>query len=64
MPELIGKLEPDAVALLAIDYLSHPDKLAQIGDRLRAVRGASGAAKKIAELVCEEVEVQSNSEMN
>ncbi len=64
VPELIGKLEPDAVALLAIDYLSHPDKLAQMGDRLRAVRGESGAAKKIAELVCEEIEVQSNSEMN
>ena len=63
VPELIGKLEPDAVAQLAIDYLSHPDKLAQMGDRLRAVRGASGAAKKIAELVCEEVEAQSNSEM-
>jgi len=64
VPELIGKLEPDAVAGLAIDYLSHPDKLAQMGDRLRAVRGESGAAKKIAELVCEEIEVQSNSERN
>jgi lipid A disaccharide synthetase len=64
VPELIGKLEPDAVAQLAIDYLSHPDKLAQMGDRLRAVRGESGAAKKIAELVCEEIEVQSSSERN
>jgi lipid-A-disaccharide synthase len=64
VPELIGKLEPDAVAQLAIDYLSHPDKLAQMGDRLRAVRGESGAAKKIAELVCEEIEVQSSPEMN
>ncbi|MBD1826470.1 lipid-A-disaccharide synthase [Microcoleus vaginatus GB1-A2] len=64
VPELIGKLEPDAVAQLAIDYLSHPDKLAQMGDRLRAVRGESGAAKKIAELVCEEIEVQSNSDKN
>ena len=64
VPELIGKLEPDAVAQLAIDYLSHPDKLAQMGDRLRAVRGESGAAKKIAELVCEEIELQSNFEMN
>jgi len=64
VPELIGKLEPDAVAGLAIDYLSHPDKLAQMGDRLRAVRGESGAAKKIAELVCEEIEVQSSYERN
>ncbi|MEG4312881.1 MULTISPECIES: lipid-A-disaccharide synthase [unclassified Microcoleus] len=58
VPELIGKLEPEVIAQLAIDYLSHPEKLAQMGDRLRAVRGESGAAKKIAELVCEEIEVQ------
>ncbi|MEG4022889.1 lipid-A-disaccharide synthase [Microcoleus sp. S13C4] len=64
VPELIGKLEPDAVAQLAIDYLSDPEKLAQMGDRLRAVRGESGAAKKIAELVCEEIEVQSNCHKN
>ncbi|MEG4391595.1 lipid-A-disaccharide synthase [Microcoleus sp. BROC3] len=64
VPELIGKLEPEVIAQLAIDYLSHPDKLAQMGDRLRAVRGESGAAKKIAELVCEEIEVQSNCHKN
>ncbi|UNU26815.1 lipid-A-disaccharide synthase [Microcoleus vaginatus] len=64
VPELIGKLEPDAVAGLAINYLSNPDKLVQMGDRLRAVRGKSGAAKKIAELVCEEIEVQSNCHKN
>ena len=57
VPELMGKLEPEAVALLAIDYLSHPEKLAQMGDRLRAVRGESGAAHKIAELVCEEIDL-------
>ncbi|MEG4441929.1 lipid-A-disaccharide synthase [Microcoleus sp. AT9_B5] len=58
VPELIGKLEPEVIAQLAIDYLSHPDKLAQMGDRLRAVRGESGAAKKIAELVCQEIDFQ------
>ncbi|MCC3564883.1 MULTISPECIES: lipid-A-disaccharide synthase [unclassified Microcoleus] len=56
VPELIGRLEADVVADLAIDYLSHPDKLARMGDRLRSVRGESGAARKIAELVCEEVD--------
>lgn len=60
VPELIGRLEPDVVADLAIDYLSHPDKLARMGDRLRSVRGESGAARKIAELVCEEVDFISN----
>jgi lipid A disaccharide synthetase len=57
VPELVGKLEPEVVAGLAIDYLSHPEKLAQMGDRLRAVRGESGAAKKIAELVYEELDL-------
>jgi lipid A disaccharide synthetase len=64
VPELMGKLEPEVVAGLAIDYLSHPDKLARMGDRLRAVRGESGAAHKIADLVCAEIEVQSNSDNN
>ena len=58
VPELMGKLEPEVVAKLAIDYLSHPEKLAQMGDRLRAVRGESGAAHKIAELVCEQIDLQ------
>ena len=57
VPELMGKLEPEVVAKLAIDYLSHPEKLAQMGDRLRSVRGESGAAHKIAELVCEEIDL-------
>jgi lipid-A-disaccharide synthase len=58
VPELVGKLEPEVVAKLAIDYLSHPDKLAQMCDRLRSVRGESGAANKIAQLVCEELDFQ------
>lgn len=58
VPELVGRLEADVVADLAIDYLSHPEKLARMGDRLRSVRGESGAARKIAELVCEEVDLQ------
>ena len=40
------------------DYLSNPDQLARIGDRLCSIRGESGAARKIAELVCEEVDLQ------
>ncbi len=58
VPELVGKLEPEVVAELAIDYLSHPEKLAQMCDRLRSVRGESGAANKIAELVYEELDLQ------
>ncbi|OCR01201.1 lipid-A-disaccharide synthase [Oscillatoriales cyanobacterium USR001] len=55
VPELIGKLEPQALAELAIDYLSHPEKLAEMRDRLRAVRGESGAATKLTQIVCEEI---------
>jgi lipid A disaccharide synthetase len=60
VPELVGRLEADVVAHLAIDYLSNPDKLARMGDRLRSVRGESGAAQKIAELVYEEVDLISS----
>jgi lipid A disaccharide synthetase len=55
VPELIGKLEPQALAALVIDYLSHPEKLAEMRERLRTVRGESGAAAKLAQLVYEEV---------
>ncbi|MFM9263834.1 lipid-A-disaccharide synthase [Tychonema sp. BBK16] len=58
VPELVGKLEPEVVAKLAIDYLSHPDRLAEMCDRLRSVRGESGAANKIAELVCGQLDLQ------
>lgn len=55
VPELLGRLQPEAVAELVIDYLSHPEKLQEMRDRLRAVRGESGAAKKLAQIICEEV---------
>lgn len=51
VPELVGKLQPEAVAGLAIDWLQHPEKLEQIRTRLRQVRGEAGAAQKLAELV-------------
>lgn len=57
VPELIGKLEPEAIAKLTIDYLEHPEKLEQMRDRLRQVRGEPGAAKKLAAIVAEELGV-------
>ncbi|MBD3881298.1 lipid-A-disaccharide synthase [Phormidium tenue FACHB-886] len=53
VPELVGKLQPEAVAGLAIDWLKHPEKLEQIRARLRQVRGEAGAAQKLAELVAD-----------
>ena len=55
VPELLGKLQPQDVAELALDWLNHPEKLQQISDRLRELRGQPGAAQKLAELISEEI---------
>jgi lipid-A-disaccharide synthase len=55
VPELIGKLTPDTIAPLVLDYLDHPEKLQQMRDALRNVRGEPGAAKKLASIVAETV---------
>lgn len=53
VPELLGQLQPQDVAQLVLDYLEHPEKLAEMRSRLRAVRGQPGAAQKLAQLVQE-----------
>ncbi|MEP0755550.1 lipid-A-disaccharide synthase [Trichocoleus sp. Lan] len=58
VPELVGKLQATEVAELALDYLNHPEKLQEMRDRLRSIRGEAGAAQKLAKLVCEELEMQ------
>jgi lipid-A-disaccharide synthase len=55
VPELVGKLEPETVAQLVLDYLQHPDKLKIMSDRLNAVRGQPGAAKQIADIIKQEI---------
>jgi lipid A disaccharide synthetase len=55
VPELIGKLEAEEIAKLAIDYLDHPEKLEQMRDQLRQVRGEPGAAKKLVSIIVEEL---------
>ena len=61
VPELMGKLQPQEVADLAIDWLTHPEKLDQIRARLRQVRGQAGAAQKLAELVAVELAIGGES---
>ncbi len=56
VPELVGRLQPKIVADLALDFLNHPEKLQQMREKLRSVRGAPGAAKKLAQIVREEIE--------
>jgi hypothetical protein len=56
VPELVGKLQPAQVAEVALSLLSHPEQLEQMSDRLRQVRGKPGAAKKLAQIIVEELE--------
>ncbi|MEH1941624.1 MAG: lipid-A-disaccharide synthase [Nostoc sp.] len=55
VPELMGKLQPQEVGEMVLDLLAHPEKLADIRANLRKIRGESGAAQKIAQIVGEEI---------
>ena len=55
VPELVGKLQPETVAKLVLDYLNHPQQLKQMQDSLLAVRGKTGAAQQIADIIRHEV---------
>ena len=55
VPELVGQLTPTAVADLAAHYLEHPEKLADMRDCLRQVRGEAGAAQRLAQIVLEQI---------
>jgi hypothetical protein len=55
VPELVGKLEPQMVANQVLDYLIHPDKLQQMRDRLAKLRGTTGAARQIADIIKQEI---------
>ena len=51
VPELVGKLKPEDIAELTLHYLTHPAQLQSIRDRLIAVRGKTGAANRIADII-------------
>ncbi|MEH2057109.1 MAG: lipid-A-disaccharide synthase [Nostoc sp.] len=55
VPEIMGKLQPQEVGEMVLDFLAHPEKLADIRTKLRKIRGESGAAQKIAQIVGEEI---------
>ena len=55
VPELVGQLQPENVAELVLDYLDRPDKLQSMSDRLKAVRGETGAANRIADIIRQEI---------
>ncbi|MEH2240484.1 lipid-A-disaccharide synthase [Nostoc sp.] len=56
VPELMGKLQPQEVGEMVLDFLAHPERLDNIRAKLRNIRGESGAARKIAQIVGEEIE--------
>jgi len=55
VPELVGKLQPEMIAELLIEYLTHPEKLQQMQNNLRSVRGKTGASQQIADIIKDEV---------
>lgn len=55
VPELVGKLEPEIVANLILDYLAHPHKLHRMRDHLIALGGQTGAAKQIADIIKQQI---------
>jgi lipid-A-disaccharide synthase len=55
VPELVGQLQPEEIGEIVLDLLAHPEKLEEMRTNLRRVRGESGAAQKIAQVVCEEI---------
>jgi len=55
VPELVGKLQPQEIGEMVLDFLAHPEKLDDMRAKLRSIRGESGAADKIAQIVCEEL---------
>ena len=55
VPELVGKLHPPEIGDMVLDYLQNPEKLADICNKLKSVRGEAGAARKICDLVVEEL---------
>jgi lipid-A-disaccharide synthase len=58
VPELVGQLQPEIVSEMVLDLLAHPEKLEEMRKNLRLVRGESGAAEKLAQIVSEEIEKQ------
>ena len=55
VPELVGKLDSAEVARMVLDYLRDPAKLEKMRVRLSEVRGQTGAAQQIADIISQEI---------
>ncbi|MFN6463806.1 MAG: lipid-A-disaccharide synthase [Nostoc sp. DedVER02] len=55
VPELMGKLQAPEIGEMVLEFLTHPEKLNEMRTKLQSIRGESGAAQKIAQIVSEEI---------
>ncbi|MDZ8135113.1 MAG: lipid-A-disaccharide synthase [Nostoc sp. DedQUE04] len=55
VPEIMGKVQPQDIGEMVLDFLANPEKLDNMRAKLRNIRGESGAAQKIAQIVGEEI---------
>ncbi|PZO22337.1 MAG: lipid-A-disaccharide synthase [Leptolyngbya foveolarum] len=55
VPELFGYVTAQDVSEIALDYLTHPEKLDEMRRSLRGLRGSANAADKMADLILETV---------
>jgi len=51
VPELLGRFSAGEVVQVIEDWLTHPDKLEGVRERLRSVRGEPGAAQRLVGLI-------------
>jgi lipid A disaccharide synthetase len=58
VPELVGNLQPEAIATQIIDLLEHPEQLAEMRSQLRQVRGEAGAAQKLVAIAAQMLKTQ------
>ncbi|MGJ3248997.1 MAG: lipid-A-disaccharide synthase [Elainellaceae cyanobacterium] len=56
VPEFVGHLDPREIAAFAINWLNHPETLEGMRDRLRSIRGKTGAATRLAQIIEEEIQ--------
>lgn len=61
VPELVGELDPRAIARQVLDYLDHPERLRAMGDRLKQVRGEPGAAQRLTDVVVDQLNLNSSN---
>ena len=61
MPELVGHLTPSGVAEKLAIWLDQPEQLEQVRQQLQQVRGKSGAAIAVCEIIAQQLEEQRQS---